>query len=72
MEITKDTLIGDLIKACPWAEPIIEKYLGRGCFTCPGVKLESIAFGAMMHRQDPQIILQELWEEAARFPSAVP
>lgn len=65
-EITKDTLIGDIIKAYPWAEPVIEKHFGRGCFTCPGVKMESIAFGAMMHRLDPEVILRELREEAAR------
>jgi len=69
LEITKDTLIGDIISTYPWAEGIIEKYFGRGCFTCPGVKMESVAFGAMMHQQDPEVILKELHEAAARAGS---
>lgn len=66
LEITKDTLIGDIIKTYPWAEPVIQKHFGRGCFTCPGMNMESIAFGAMMHKLDPDVILRELHEEAAR------
>ncbi|MDP2727942.1 MAG: DUF1858 domain-containing protein [Dehalococcoidia bacterium] len=66
LEINKETLIGDIIKTYPWAEPIIAKHFGRGCFTCPGMKVESIAFGAMMHGLDPEIVLRELLEEAAR------
>ncbi len=70
LQITKDTLIGDILKAYPFTEPVIEKHFGRGCFTCPGVKMESIAFGAMMHRQDPELILRELQEAVASLGSA--
>ena len=70
MEITKDTLIGDIIKDCSWAEPVIEKYFGRACFTCPGVRMESIALGAMMHRHDAEAVLRDLREAAARAGSA--
>jgi hybrid cluster-associated redox disulfide protein len=58
--ITKDIVIGDLLQAYPEAEKVIEKYFGRGCFTCPGMKMESIAFGAMMHNLDPDTIVEEL------------
>ncbi len=66
LEINKDTLIGDIINTYSWAEPIIEKHFGRGCFTCPGMKMESIAFGAMMHNLNPDVIVKELQEEAVR------
>ncbi|MDP2662362.1 MAG: DUF1858 domain-containing protein [Dehalococcoidia bacterium] len=66
LAITKDTLIGDIIKTYPWAEPVIRKHFGQGCFTCPGMNMESISFGAMMHRKDPDLIVQELLEEASR------
>lgn len=59
---TKDSLMGDVIKSDPRAEAIIKKYFGNGCFTCPGVKMDSISFGAMMHGLDPNIILKELNE----------
>jgi len=59
-KITKDTVIGDVLKANPSAIKIIEKYFGTGCFTCPGMKMESISFGAMMHNMDPEVIVKEL------------
>lgn len=59
-KFTKDSLIGDVINSNPSAKNVIEKYFGNGCFTCPGVKMESIAFGAMMHNMDPEKIVEEL------------
>ena len=59
-KITKDTVIGDVIKASPAASKVIEKYFGNGCFTCPGINVESISFGAMMHNVDPNKIVEEI------------
>lgn len=56
----KDMNIGKVISMHPQAEKIIEKYFGKGCFTCPGMKMESISFGAMMHNMDPEVIVKEL------------
>ncbi|HJW88403.1 MAG TPA: DUF1858 domain-containing protein [Dehalococcoidia bacterium] len=56
----KDMNIGEIVKSSPGAEKVIAKYFGTGCFTCPGMKMESVAFGAMMHGLDPEKILQEL------------
>ncbi len=61
-KFTKDSLIGDVINSSPAAMKVIEKYFGNGCFTCPGVKMESISFGAMMHNMDPEKIVKELNE----------
>jgi hybrid cluster-associated redox disulfide protein len=58
----KDMTIGDVIKAHPGAEKIIEKYFGNGCFTCPGINMESISFGSTMHGVDPEAIMKELNE----------
>lgn len=60
-KITKDTVIGDVI-GDPEARKVIEKYFGNGCFTCPGIKMESIAFGAMMHNVDPEKVVKEINE----------
>jgi len=58
--VTKDSVIGDVIKEHPGAEKIIEKYFGGGCFTCPGIRVESIAFGSMMHNIDPEKVVNEI------------
>ena len=58
----QDMNIGEVVSAHPGAEKIIEKYFGGGCFTCPGIKMESIAFGAMMHSIDLEAIVKELNE----------
>jgi hybrid cluster-associated redox disulfide protein len=60
----KDMIIGEVISMHPGAEKVIEKYFGQGCFTCPGIRMESIAFGAMMHGIDPEAIIKELNELA--------
>ncbi len=59
-EITHDTLIGNVIRDVPGGEAVIRKYFGHGCFTCPGMNMESIAFGAMMHGLEPEPILRDL------------
>ncbi|HHT9134902.1 MAG TPA: DUF1858 domain-containing protein [Candidatus Avalokitesvara rifleensis] len=58
--ITKKSSLGDVIKNYPETETVFKKYFGSGCFTCPGSKMEDIAFGAMMHNTDPEIIVKEL------------
>jgi len=62
MQITHDTLIGDVVRDLPGGEEVIKKYFGNGCFTCPGMNMESISFGAMMHGLDADPILRELRE----------
>ncbi|NTU43380.1 MAG: DUF1858 domain-containing protein [Nitrospirales bacterium] len=61
-KVTKDTVIGDLIRDNPEATKVIQKYFGNSCFTCPGMKVESISFGAMMHNVDPEKMVCEINE----------
>jgi hybrid cluster-associated redox disulfide protein len=58
--ITKDSIIGEVIKEIPGARDVIQKHFGGGCFTCPGINMESISFGSMMHNLDPEKIVQEI------------
>lgn len=58
--ITKDMIIGTVIEKHPQTETIFKKYFGKGCFTCPGSKNEDIAFGAMMHNVDTDLVVKEL------------
>lgn len=59
-EVTKDSFIGDVIREVPGAEDVIRKYFGTGCFTCPGLNVESIAFGAAMHNVNPDEVIAEI------------
>ena len=59
-EITRDSVIGEVIKGVPGAEGVIRKYFGSGCFTCPGLNIETIAFGATMHNANPEVIVDEI------------
>ena len=61
-KFNKDMVIGDVLKADPKAIKVIQKYFGQGCFTCPGMNMESISFGALMHNMDPEVIVKELNE----------
>ncbi|MBI5741535.1 MAG: DUF1858 domain-containing protein [Nitrospirae bacterium] len=60
VEVTKNSIIGDIIKTVPGARQVIEKYFGSGCFTCPGINMETIAFGSAMHNMDPEKIVNEI------------
>lgn len=55
-----DMKIGEVIERFPKAQEVIKKYFGNGCFTCPGVKMETLAFGALMHGIDVKVIVDEL------------
>ena len=57
---TKSSIIGDVIRDIPGAESVIKKYLGDGCFTCPGINVEELSFGAMMHNVDPDTLVEEI------------
>ncbi|MFN3467048.1 MAG: DUF1858 domain-containing protein [Candidatus Brocadiales bacterium] len=66
IKITKKTSIGEIIKNYPEAEAVVKKYFGSGCFTCPGSKMEDLAFGAMMHNMDPEILVKEINDAIAK------
>jgi len=61
-KITKDMVIGDILDKKPASEKIIAKYFGTGCFSCPGVRMESLELGAAMHGTDPDQIVKEINE----------
>ncbi len=58
--VTRDTIIGHVINDIPGGRTVIEKYFGNGCFTCAGINVESIAFGATMHNMDADKIINEI------------
>jgi hybrid cluster-associated redox disulfide protein len=55
--IDANWLIGALLEKHPEAIPVFIEHFGEGCFTCPGAKLETIAFGSTMHGLDVDFIV---------------
>ncbi|MEK6646046.1 MAG: DUF1858 domain-containing protein [Candidatus Firestonebacteria bacterium] len=60
VKIDKDTMIGEVLRKYPQAKSVIEKYFGGGCFTCAGINVESLSFGAMMHNIEPETLVNEI------------
>jgi len=51
MAITKDTLIGDLLKEKPESAEVLFQY-GMGCIGCPSSQMETLAEAAQVHGID--------------------
>ncbi len=66
IKVDKNTIIGEAIKADPEIRKVIEKHFGSGCFTCPGINMESIGFGSLMHNLDPQKVVDEINETLSK------
>ncbi|MFZ1947199.1 MAG: DUF1858 domain-containing protein [bacterium] len=61
MQVTKDTIIEDVLKAHPQAIRVFMKY-NLGCIGCMGAAGESIEMGARMHGVEPEPLVKELNE----------
>ncbi|WP_026893588.1 DUF1858 domain-containing protein [Clostridiisalibacter paucivorans] len=59
MNITKDMLIGELLKAKPEAAQILMRY-GMGCVGCPSAQMESLEEASLVHGIKLDELLKEL------------
>lgn len=59
MEITKDMLIGEIIRKKPEAVDILIRF-GMGCVGCPSSQMESLEEAAMVHGLDLASLLEAL------------
>ncbi|NLY76772.1 MAG: DUF1858 domain-containing protein [Tissierellia bacterium] len=59
MEITKDTLIGEIIRNKPEAVDTLLSF-GLGCIGCPASQMESLEQAAMVHGIDLSELLEAL------------
>jgi len=62
--IGPDDVLGDILAKYPDADPVLRKYFGSGCFTCPGQATETVTQSAMMHNVDREALLRELNQTA--------
>ena len=59
MEITKDMLIGEILRNKPEAVDILLRF-GFGCVGCPASQMESLEEAAMVHGVDLAQLLKAL------------
>ncbi|NLV75684.1 MAG: DUF1858 domain-containing protein [Tissierellia bacterium] len=59
MEITKDMLVGEVIRSKPDAIDILLNF-GLGCVGCPASQMESLEEAAMVHGLDIDELLKAL------------
>ena len=59
MEITKDTLIGELVRKKPESIEILMSF-GMGCVGCPSSQMESLEEAAMVHGLDLNKLMNAL------------
>lgn len=59
MEITKDMLIGELLKVKPEAAYILMEH-GMGCVGCPASQMESIEEACQVHGLDLTHLMEAL------------
>lgn len=60
--ITKDMLIGDILKEQPNAAAILMSF-GMGCIGCPSSQMESLEQAAAVHGMDVEALVKALNEQ---------
>ena len=66
--VTKDMIIGDILKAHPLAAEILMA-CGMGCIGCPSSQMESLEEACMVHGMNPDEVQTFLNEELASLES---
>ena len=61
MEITKETIIGDVLDAYPDTAPLFLE-IGMHCLGCPASQAESIGEAAEVHGLDPDDLVDKINE----------
>ena len=61
MQITKDTIIGDILDIAPNSAPIFLS-IGMHCLGCPSSRGETVEMACMVHGVDVDALLEQLNE----------
>ena len=59
IEITKDTIIGDILDIAPQTAPIFLS-IGMHCLGCPSSRGETVEEACMVHGVDPDALIAQL------------
>lgn len=74
MEVSLETIFGEILEEYPESEEVLKKYLGEAyCLTCPGKMFDTIGNGAMLHGlsdQEADAMVADLQAVVDRFEEA--
>ena len=59
VNITKDTIIGDILDVAPQTAPIFLS-IGMHCLGCPGAQAETLEEAAMVHGLDGELLVEKI------------
>lgn len=59
MEITKDTIIGDILDNAPECAPIFLE-IGMHCLGCPSARGETVEMACEVHGEDVDALVEKL------------
>ena len=59
MDITRETVIGEIVENCPEAMPVFQG-IGMHCIGCPSAQGESIEEACMVHGLDVEPLVEEI------------
>ena len=59
MEITKDTIIGDILDNAPECAPLFLE-IGMHCLGCPSARGETVEMACEVHGVDPDELIESL------------
>ena len=65
INITKDTIIGDILDIAPHTAPIFLS-IGMHCLGCPSSRMETVEEACMVHGVDVEKLLAIVNEEIAK------
>ena len=69
IEITKDTIIGDILDIAPHTAPIFLS-IGMHCLGCPSSRGETVEEACMVHGIEVEELLEELNKQIASSTAA--
>lgn len=58
-QVSKDTLIGELLNVFPGVAPILME-IGMHCLGCPSAQMESLGEAAMVHGIDADLLVEKI------------
>lgn len=58
-EITKNTIIGDILDVCPDAAPLFME-IGMHCLGCPASRGETVEQACMVHGTDADALVEKI------------
>jgi len=74
MEVTKDSLIGEVLLEYPEVQEIMIKHLGEevACIFCPGQAFDTFAMIAELHGIEDEVVdemLEEITQDIVKSPA---